>query len=840
MSEQNGGIRMSGQNEGIRIREQNEGIRISGQDGKAGKIKLAANTKPALSPGTWRITAAQTVSGDGKLKDSRIRSEELVFSCEADPYAMDPDQVYSVYPPKDSFGMFETTLPNMVLKRRTLPWERTVPGLSGVPWLALLLFAEDEEVSLKSVKRPNAEAEERYMELTVPADLFKKVCPSAGDLKLAVHSRFTDREDKVTEKKVVEDWMSVVACGRLPKSGTEENGFKNTVYLVSMEGAGDYLKMSGPAAEAKEPVRLPVLSSWSFYSKKEEYNFRTLFEGLKAGPLAVRTPPGAGPRASGLLERGYIPMNHNLRDGGCSVSWYHGPFRPWDLGEREQSYQLFSDAGLIYEPELGMFDVSVAAAFNLGRMLALKDGAFAETLERFREENKREAAVRQNRRMLQRALSRTGTLKAAGQAGWNLAEAGEVSTEGTDGRYTVDEESMYTAEMKILTGGMDDLAARLILGGENARTKTKGKAGGGENADADRPGGGPHPHPDPNSCPPPCPPLHSCPDSPPRLHPDSPLHQRTRSLVSLPSEKDRFAFLTSPGNETKIPEVILDALSKWSLLYDVPYRYLVPNPKLLPQESIRFFYMDHDWLTALLDGAMSLGRLYDVDYEHDSELIERILEQVFEKRLEIRPLLQGKRGEKLDLAMEKRRMQVLTCCGRFGPKYSGNGIGGGSAREDGRSGGFPSTGFLLRSEMVSGWRGLEFRAYADLKKEEPLTALRLETLAPDVLLGIFAGECACLEIGQPPEGMHFGFEKNPGGGYRKLLRSLDDGALYDKTKLYAGVTMRNPDLGVINWEATASNIKNVLPAVGTPSSAHMALEMIQNPASGDICRIKNS
>lgn len=746
---------------------------------ETGRIKLAAKTLPALSPGTWRLTAMQEVSGDERLKDSKIRSEELSFSCEADPYRMDPDQIYSVYPPRDSFGMFETVIPNIVLKRRTLPWERKIPGFPGTPWLALLLFSEKEEerLVLRTVKRQAEETageygagesragaggayggrgsqeEESYMELEIPADLFGQVCPSAKDMELSVHSRYTSRKDKVTEEEMVEEWLAVVAANRLPQSGTGGNGFKNSVYLVSMEGAGDFLRKGEDPVRQKEPVRLPVLGSWSFYSKKEEYHFRALFEGLMAGPFAAPIPPKAGERAAGLLEQGYVPLNHSLRDGGNSVSWYHGPLRPCKPEQRGEPYRLFSDAGLVYEPEMGMFDVSVAAAFNLGRMMALKDGAFAAALGSFREDNKREAARRHNQHMLRSALDRSGISDSAGD--------GDFS--GMERRF-------------------DELATRLILGG------------GEENISIGRHGPG------------------------------------SKSLVSLPpTGRGCFAFLTEENDGVKIPETILNTLAKWSLLYGVPYRYLVPGQWFLPRENIRFFYMDHDWLTALLDGAMSLGRLYDVDYEHDSQLIEQILEQVFERRMDVRPKLQGLRGKTMEQEMETRRVQALQLCHGTGP-YSTD-----AGNE------FVSTGFLLRSEMVAGWRGLEFRAYADLEKKKPLVPLRLETLGPNVLLGIFAGECVSLEIGQPPEGMHFGFEANPGGGYRKQLRNRKDGALYDgEEKIYADVKMRDEALGVLDWTGTADNIQKALPGMngenGTVTSAHMALEMIQNPATGEIYR----
>ena len=41
-------------------------------------------------------------------------------------FTMPPDQILSTFPPANSEGAFRATLPQIVLKRRTLPWERTV------------------------------------------------------------------------------------------------------------------------------------------------------------------------------------------------------------------------------------------------------------------------------------------------------------------------------------------------------------------------------------------------------------------------------------------------------------------------------------------------------------------------------------------------------------------------------------------------------------------------------------------------------------------------------------------------------------------------------------------
>lgn len=202
------------------------------------KLKFASKTEPALPAGTWKLKVTQELSGNAALTSAHIRSEEFTFSCEADPYALDSSQIYSVYPPENSFGKFEATLPSIVLKRRTLPWERKIPECPNTPWLALLLFSENEGVALQTVKREdetsrNDEQSESYLELVIPSQLFQHVCPSKEDMSLAIHSRFASRDNKVTESVPVDEWMSVVTAGRLPRSSTDEHGLKNTAYLMS-------------------------------------------------------------------------------------------------------------------------------------------------------------------------------------------------------------------------------------------------------------------------------------------------------------------------------------------------------------------------------------------------------------------------------------------------------------------------------------------------------------------------------------------------------------------------------------------------------------------------------
>jgi hypothetical protein len=108
---------------------------------------------------------------------------------------------------------------------------------------------------------------------------------------------------------------------------------------------------------------------------------------------------------------------------------------------------------------------------------------------------------------------------------------------------------------------------------------------------------------------------------------------------------------------------------------------------------------------------------------------------------------------------------------------------------------WPLTGFLLRSPVVTGWKGLEIRAYRgpaaartgcdrdppsdeewqaliDAGEARPVDPLRIEQLAEDVMLGLFNGIVERLVIRQPQEGLHFGLTVDGEGRYGKRLRDM--------------------------------------------------------------------
>lgn len=245
-----------------------------------------------------------------------------------------------------------------------------------------------------------------------------------------------------------------------------------------------------------------------------------------------------------------------------------------------------------------------------------------------------------------------------------------------------------------------------------------------------------------------------------------------------------------------IEDDLLTWLSDICLLKNLPFQYLVPSEILLPNNSIRFFYANSNWQRVIMDGACSLGRTASTDLHHDEILLKNAYDNVFKRIKAVRPLLQGKRVSN----------DLLTTEVAF--------IGG----------------FLLRSPLVRGWRGLEFMAYGE--KGESIQALRIETLSDEVLIALFDGFPYKIEIAQPPEGFYFGFN-HINGKYFKRLRSFESGALLSE-KDTVEVVLKSETFRTLDIKGTAKNMEDFFSKPFT--SSQFALQMIKTPYIGQVIR----
>jgi hypothetical protein len=99
------------------------------------------------------------------------------------------------------------------------------------------------------------------------------------------------------------------------------------------------------------------------------------------------------------------------------------------------------------------------------------------------------------------------------------------------------------------------------------------------------------------------------------------------------------------------------------------------------------------------------------------------------------------------------------------------------------------SGFVLRSAAVAGWPGLHVRGFstepaegdlAQYSESDPrrMRVLRLERLAPAVLLVLFDGIPEVVHIEEPRQGVQFGFDHSDTGAGRKVTLKPRDVATF--------------------------------------------------------------
>ncbi|MFC6082836.1 hypothetical protein, partial [Sphaerisporangium aureirubrum] len=93
--------------------------------------------------------------------------------------------------------------------------------------------------------------------------------------------------------------------------------------------------------------------------------------------------------------------------------------------------------------------------------------------------------------------------------------------------------------------------------------------------------------------------------------------RRDRNLKRSTRERDDYP-LTVPGIDDSLPATVLNWLTGLTRLEGVPLAYLIPDERLLPVETIRFFGLDQQWIRYLVDGAYSIGRLSQSDADLDA------------------------------------------------------------------------------------------------------------------------------------------------------------------------------------------------------------------------------
>ncbi|KAF5648088.1 hypothetical protein F52700_1303 [Fusarium sp. NRRL 52700] len=164
----------------------------------------------------------------------------------------------------------------------------------------------------------------------------------------------------------------------------------------------------------------------------------------------------------------------------------------------------------------------------------------------------------------------------------------------------------------------------------------------------------------------------------------------SQDLTSATGEAQIFNELNTPNSST-FP-VILKQLLDFKYLDCIPIHYLITDPSHLPEETMRFFYVDPNWINAMIDGALSVGNTLEIGGQDVFKLMIKKAVDEYEKR---------------ELSIEKAAHKPQT------PKF----------------------GLFIRSSTVMSWKDLNISApFPKGWKGDKLEILSTRRIAKDTIM----------------------------------------------------------------------------------------------------------
>ena len=249
---------------------------------------------------------------------------------------------------------------------------------------------------------------------------------------------------------------------------------------------------------------------------------------------------------------------------------------------------------------------------------------------------------------------------------------------------------------------------------------------------------------------------------------------------------------TDHFQDVAITERLRDWLLGLRLLRNVPLSYLVPDARLLPPESIRFFFLDQNWVERVIDGVFAAASAGTIASSFHVAMLQLVRNDLDERLVELAEAQ--------------------------GPTSWAPGTG-------------PTTGMLIRSELVRRWPDMIVTAHAGLTPDTAVVpVLRAEPISRDVFIAIFAGEPKLVQVREPHVGVRFGVEPKFEGASNppyKVDQRTATGENKDDEDIVE-VPLRDDVDRVIRAEELAERVEDKLGA-GAPSPRFVALHLEQRP-----------
>ncbi len=634
----------------------------------ANTIHFAGYHLPGLQAGRANLQATLDITLTASSLTDHFASE-MTVEISGPRFIFSPAEIYAVFPPRDSFGEWDNVLPHVELTPSTLPWQRQ-SGASDrtVPWLALILLHEDEWTDPSKVDAKKMAWQDLRVQLGLPAEVTDDP-PEAGQSFPPVQALRIEQTFLTQIMPTANDlrWLTHVRVG----GDAQGQDVERAIVVCNRM----------PRQGARAAVHL--ISLEQRLNSDGSFNFNPASDG-KVSLLSIHAWQFA------------CPADEQFKVSDKALSRLDEPLR----STVERQFPPGEARDMLYR----------------GR------AAFLADLEGFKE-NEKDTLVNachiqsETFKGLMDALdlgwlhvpepARTNPLFELGSVpvAHGLRSGGKTAS-WYHGPLIADKNLDADIEAALIQKLPVRSADQLLLYNETTRMLDASYAAAWELGR-----------------------LLSL--SEPRVSQQiaqwKTSHARETALVEqnmwfshIPFTDSQFVHREGGLIEQKLQAFFADL----GRLHGVPFQYLIPHASLLPDEALRFFYVDRLWVECLLDGAFSIGRTTRFD-------------------------LARERGAQGQLKFPHQQERPVM------------------------------SGVILRSDLVSGWPSLMVEGYGgDDPSNDPLALLRYEQLGQNVAIAVFGGELKTFVLHLPAESLHFGFSRDAsdGNAYFKEVKSLADGS----------------------------------------------------------------